>query len=79
MSEVRGKLLLTRTGGGAKTEIRPALRGEGWSVIDFEYDEDGKRKKTSERRNVSHEEDAELIKADSDFSQLMLEFARELL
>lgn len=74
---MKGKLLLTREGGGAKTEIRPNQSGEGWTVLDFEYDEDGKRKKLDEKRGVADGYVVELLrKQDPDFFELFRRLAQ---
>jgi hypothetical protein len=64
--QMKGKLLLTRSGGGNKVEIRPGRNG-GWLVLDFAYNTDGSREKTNEQRVNDDDYVIELMKQDPEF------------
>lgn len=64
---MKGKLLLTRAGGGSKTEIRPNQRDAGWQVLNFEYATDGSREKTGEVQSADDGHVVELLKQDPEF------------
>lgn len=62
----KGKLLFTEPGGGRRVDVRPS-KGNGWLVLEFEYDEAGQRKKVSEKKNVADGYVIELMRKDPEF------------
>lgn len=73
---MRAKIVLSREGGGGKVDIRPGRHADGgWLVLEFEYDEGGKRTKTSDNQSTSDGQVIEMLKRDPVFWEKFIRLA----
>lgn len=71
---IKGKLVLAEPGGKNRVEFR-AGQGLGWLVLEFSYNEDGKRSKTGEKRSAADGYVVQQLKKDPEFWELFVRLA----
>jgi hypothetical protein len=74
---VKVKFVIAREGGGFKTEIRVGRNG-GWTVIDFTFDEAGKRHSSNHRGGAADGYILSLLQQDPDFYELFLRLVNSM-
>lgn len=71
---MKGKFVVAREGGGSKTEVRTG-KHEGWLVLEFEYDDDGKRKRVDAKQSAADGYVISILRQDPDFWEKFLRLA----
>lgn len=70
----KAKIVIAQPGGGTKTELRTG-NGQGWLVLTFDYDEEGKRTKADEKRSAADGYVLQLMRQDPEFWEKFLRLA----